>query len=334
MESTPLTLVPAAPSRRRRREEGESHRRRRASRSRDRDRASRREVRHAEAPPSDWLGPSEPERASSAAFGRSEWAPYAPPGHMAWPPQRPMYRPPGGYGPWGVPPPREPDWRPAMGAPGTWTPPAPSWTGPPTHWVGPSYEKGPFEASTPAVENGHSASSGIAGAAPLDLAGTPGGAGAAPVEEPLPPAPTASERLRNVRLVSSGLSQTMLEKLHSLGIRPKTGGAEKGQAKPVWSRWTVEHPLSSPCDASARACELGLDAEHGLAAEHGLSRSALPAPTGKRRATVCTLGLAQQGLWERFRQRCGTPLPAEPVSYASQLRSSKLGHVVVLAHEK
>lgn len=126
----------------------------------------------------------------------------------------------------------------------------------------------------------------------------------------------------------------MLEKLHSLGIRPKTGGAEKGQAKPVWSRWTVEHPLSSPCDASARACELGLDAEHGLAAEHGLSRSALPAPTGKRRATVCTLGLAQQGLWERFRQRCGTPLPAEPVSYASQLRSSKLGHVVVLAHEK
>lgn len=29
--------------------------------------------------------------------------------------------------------------------------------------------------------------------------------------------------LRNVRLVSSGLSQTMLEKLHSLGIRPKTG---------------------------------------------------------------------------------------------------------------
>eukprot|EP00435_Cladocopium_sp_Y103_P030592 s307_g7.t1 len=324
--SAPLTLVPAASaSRRRRHEDGESRsRRRRGSRSRDRRRQS--------PPPADWRGPAEGWRPPQ------EWAGYAPPnhgGHMGWPPpQRPMYRPPG-YGPWGVPPPREPmDWRPGApsgtpalpaGAPGTWTPPGAAppnhWGGgPPSHWGGPStpaapFAKGPFEQSpAPAVvENGHSAGAVPAAAVEPTL-----------VEEPLPPAPTASERLRSVRLVSSALSEQMLEKLHSLGVMPKKG------KEPVEK--VPEAGFRSDLTSGAQCDLLGLGFGNGTALG---SAQKLPAPVGKRRVPatpVCTLGLAPGGLWERFRQRCGTPWPPEPPVFIPQLRSSKAGgHVVVLA---
>ncbi|CAJ1434069.1 unnamed protein product [Effrenium voratum] len=265
MESGALTLVPAS-SRRRRHEDGERRRRR----SRSRRRAS---------PPSDWRGP----------VGGPEWRPpewqYPPPGH--WPPQRPMYpRPMPGYSPWHVPPPREPmDWR--NPAPGSWTPPtAPPnhWGGntggPPAHWGGPAgpapgpgaplvagAAKGPFEP-TPVekpIENG------------------------AP-EEPVLEVPTASERLRKVRLVPSALSEAMKEKLHTLGVLPKGKAMDQGPEP------------EKPLDAGAS----------GLCSFLGLSALQLPKsklPVSARRfckLPVCTLGLAQAGLWERFRQRCGT----------------------------
>lgn len=317
--STPLTLVPAhSASRRRRNEDGELRRRRR-SRSRDRDRSRR-----ASPPPADWRGPTGPTGPTDYRPPPTEWAGmagYAPQSHMGWPPpQRPsMYRPPG-YGPWHVPPPREPmDWRPPAGAPGTWTPPsatAPThWGGaPPPHWSGPApYAKGPFENPRPAVvENGHSA--GPPNSTSLG-APEPVMALAAPVEEPLPPALTTSERLRSVRLVASALSEPMLDKLHSLGVMPKKG-------KEVMEK--AADALRSE-SASAQCDLLGLS--------FGSSSSRLP--IGKRRTVptpVCTLGLAPGGLWERFRQRCGTPIPPEPPSFTPQLRSSKVGgHVVVLA---
>lgn len=153
------------------------------------------------------------------------------------------------------------------------------------------------------MENGHSA-----GAVPA--------AEPAVVEEPLPPAPTASERLRSVRLVSSALSEQMLEKLHSLGVMPKKG-KELVEKVP-------EAGFRSDLASGAQCDLLGL----GFGSTRGAgSAQKLPAPAGKRRVPatpVCTLGLAPGGLWERFRQRCGTPWPPEPPVFVPQLRSSKV----------
>lgn len=161
------------------------------------------------------------------------------------------------------------------------------------------------------MENGHSAGAVPATAEP------------ALVEEPLPPAPTASERLRSVRLVSSALSEQMLEKLHSLGVMPKKG-KELVEKVP-------EAGFRSDLASGAQCDLLGL----GFGSTPLGSAQKLPAPAGKRRVPatpVCTLGLAPGGLWERFRQRCGTPWPPEPPVFIPQLRSSKAGgHAVVLA---
>lgn len=320
-----LTLVPApgrdrddGRRRRRREHDGDTRHSRRRSRSRSRRRRSPGRA----PPPQDWRsGPP------------MEWPGYAPHGHM-WPPHRPMFpsRPPmAGYGAWHVPPPRpEPhmDWRggPAgTPAPGTWTPPtAPPnhWGGsvsgggaqPPPHWGGPSQppsfaaKTGPFETPERLQQP----------SAPITVPDDGAPAEALPAEEPLPPEPTASDRLRRVRLVPSALSEGMLEKLHSLGILPKKG---KAKDEPL----EEAPPLAGIAGQPAAQCAL-----LGLAGL-GVQRSRLPPPVpAARRLQVCTLGLSTSGLWERFRQRCGTPLPAEASNLQTRLQASRGGGHVIM----
>jgi len=123
--------------------------------------------------------------------------------------------------------------------------------------------------------------------------------------------------------VSSALGEEMLEKLHSLGIMPKKGKAAKEEPEP---QQEVPQAAGIAGDASAQCALLGLG-------NIGAQRSRLPPPVpGARRLQVCTLGLATAGLWERFRQRCGTPLPPEPSIPSSKLQPSRGGgHVIVPA---
>eukprot|EP00440_Ansanella_granifera_P069181 gb/GFBE01075055.1/.p1 GENE.gb/GFBE01075055.1/~~gb/GFBE01075055.1/.p1 ORF type:complete len:362 (+),score=19.00 gb/GFBE01075055.1/:1-1086(+) len=347
-----LALVPASGAdrdrRRRRRDDGDGKHRRHGSRSRSRRRHGHRSGGgggggDSGPPPADWRGPG---GASAPQDWRgpppSEWQGYGPPG--AWPPRTMgAYPPPGNWPPrpMGAYPPSgraEPpgEWRgPGAAAhpppysshtPGAWAPsgPPPSdWGGntggPPVHWGAPpqaSYPPKPEAAALPAIM-----------AAPAALPGMPPAAvpAAEPVAEvPLPEPEKPVEKLRRMKIVASAVSESMKEKLRSLGILSKkeTSDAEKG--KEVTRSGFLAAGLTGAAAAQAQCAHLGL-----LTA--GPGRSRLPPPVqGKQRLPACTLGLVQTGLWERFRQRCGTPLPPEPTPVPAELKSSRGGGFAVV----
>jgi len=144
-------------------------------------------------------------------------------------------------------------------------------------------------------------------------------------EDALPMPQTVAKRLRGVRVVRSALSERMLTRLRAAGVlvdgqpshRPSVTNALDDAGA------SVEAPVAAAA-AHSRCTRLGLD--NGSA-----QRARLPPPTpGPSRLPACTIGLSHAGLWERFRTKCGTPVPAETPPIPCELRTSRGGgHVVV-----
>eukprot|EP00933_Yihiella_yeosuensis_P021458 TRINITY_DN16970_c0_g1_i1.p1 TRINITY_DN16970_c0_g1~~TRINITY_DN16970_c0_g1_i1.p1 ORF type:complete len:188 (+),score=46.74 TRINITY_DN16970_c0_g1_i1:362-925(+) len=149
-----------------------------------------------------------------------------------------------------------------------------------------------------------------------EVAGQPP-AGAAPsADSALPAPPSGADRLRRVKLVASALSEDIITKLKSLSV-PLSRGRSDGISK------LVEAGVSA-VSQEAQCSRLGLLSPGSL-------RSKLPPPLpGPPRLPACTLSLAHSGLWERFRQRCGTPLPSEPQPVPCEVKASKGGGNVVV----
>lgn len=141
-------------------------------------------------------------------------------------------------------------------------------------------------------------------------------------DDELPAPPSVAERLRDVVLVRSALSERMLARLRAVGV-----SGDSPARPPLSTSGITEVGASGEAPAAVAAVQaqcsrLGLDSG---------PRARLPPPMpGPARLPACTVGLAQHaGLWERFRQRCGAPVPAEAPPIPCQLRSSAGGgHVV------
>lgn len=181
-----------------------------------------------------------------------------------------------------------------------WTPrgPPPShWgagqgDGPPSHWGAPPGFPVPGKPPFEQASNGA-----IADRAFQEPAVGNGAVGSSASEPPLPAVPTPVERLKRIRVVASALSEQMLEKLSSLGVSSSRKGHSMAE--------THSLPGTSTALKEAQCARLGLTASSA-----STQRSKLPPPgPAMPRLLACTLGLAHSGLWERFRQRCGTPLP-------------------------
>lgn len=236
-------------------------------------------------------------------------------------------------------------------AAGAWQPPA----SPPAHWGGsppgeapgyPGYhgahvgytrdtaggeaDKGSSTAAPGAGGGGAAAGTALPALGNAGDAQAQGGTGAgrranedAEVrEDDLPAPPTVAERMRGVPLVRGALSERMLSRLRALGL------LSEEPTPPLFSPGVGELGTSGEAPAVAAAvrekCErLGLD---------GSVRAKLPpaTPPGPPRLPACTVGLAQHsGLWERFRQRCDTPVATEAPPIPCQLRASAGGGQVV-----
>jgi len=319
-------------------EEGGSRRRRsRSHRGRRRDRQDG----HGTQPPMDWRGPS-----GGGAPPPQDWRgpggwPGPPPGYNEAPPG--YYPPPGWHGqhaPMGYPPPPPPG---AFGAPGgqagrlPGAPPA-DWRGaaagyphaPPPGWGAPPEAAAGFPGygGPPQADNASialPASPPAAATVPAPPAaeapsGQPGYSQAPPAaiedsaegglggrEEPLPPAPTAAERLKGVPLVTAGLSERMVAKLKALGLLGLEPASSGG--KPLSSSTTPASELGPPQSGEASTLKAQCDR---LGLSFPSSRPVSSPAVGPARLPACTAGLAQHaGLWERFRQRCGTLVAAD-----------------------
>lgn len=114
----------------------------------------------------------------------------------------------------------------------------------------------------------------------------------------------------------SALSERMLAKLRAAGVDQPVPRAAFEEA--------LEDVPGAAGAASAKCARLGIDATCS-------TRSKLPPPSlGAPRLPMCTVGLLHTGLWERFRTKCGTPLPAEAPPIACELRTSRGGGNVVV----
>lgn len=143
-------------------------------------------------------------------------------------------------------------------------------------------------------------------------------------DDDLPPPPeTAADRFRGVRLVGSALSERMVAKLQAAGI--DVDGAEKLSSLSSSAMATEEVGAEDQLiSAAARCAQLGLS-------EDAQQRARLPLPSlGAPRLPVCVFEPTLGGLWQKFRQRCGTPVPADAALLPCELRPSRGGgHVVV-----
>lgn len=139
-------------------------------------------------------------------------------------------------------------------------------------------------------------------------------------DEP-PPPQTAAERLRGVRLVRSALSERLVGKLQAAGV--PVDGREGALSSSLSG--SAEEALSEELPAAASRCSrLGLDGDIR-------QRARLPPPMpGAPRLPVCIFEPTLGGLWEKFRQRCGTPVPADPAPLPCELRTSRGGGNVVV----
>lgn len=134
-------------------------------------------------------------------------------------------------------------------------------------------------------------------------------------DEVAPPPRTAADRFRNIHIVQTALSADMRAYLQKIGV-PLEG------QKAASSTATEEVGLAEDVAAARECARLGLD---------GSAKGRLPMP-GPLRLPVCTVELQQEGLWDRFRQRCGTPMPPEPPPIQCKLQKSKGGGQVVQPH--
>jgi len=127
-------------------------------------------------------------------------------------------------------------------------------------------------------------------------------------------------RLAGVPIVFSALSERAKARLRTAGL------PSEASSKPSSSLVGVDELGEAPAVAAAlraQCARLGLD---------GSPRARLPPPhPSPPRLPACTVGLSQEkGLWERFRQRCGQPVPPEPPGIPCQLKDSSGGGRVVV----
>jgi len=157
------------------------------------------------------------------------------------------------------------------------------------------------------------ASSGCAGAC---SSRTPG-AGADDEEEE-PPAPfTPADRFRGVRIAWSALSQGLQARLRAAGVPSDRNQAPRSSAAATEPGRALDQEAAA---AQRRCSRLGLDCPQR-------SRAPQPMPTPPR-LPVCTLELSHAGLWERFREKCGTAAPTD-AAVPCELRKSRGGGSVL-----
>ncbi|CAK0879075.1 unnamed protein product [Prorocentrum cordatum] len=288
------------------------------------------------------------------------WGYGAPPGV---PPPRPGVPPrPGEYG-WQLPPPRPDDISRFGGAPPpAWGAPPPSpygpygprpgeppgplaqWTLQPPGWGAP-----PPGAHVPQQAPPGQAEKGAGPGASADkrpraeaggpAAGSAAAAEAEEAEEELPPPPTPAQRLGKVRIVRTALGEKTLSRLKAVGISVDVPGASRPAPSEALDGGDAAEVASVVAAAVGAQCaRLGLDSAGvgGGAATAGAALSAagrarLPQPVpGPPRLPPCTAGISQAGLWELFREQCGSPVPADTPPMLCELRTSRVGgHVVV-----
>jgi hypothetical protein len=135
-----------------------------------------------------------------------------------------------------------------------------------------------------------------------------------------------AERLRGVRIVRLALSERMLSRLRSAGV--VVDGVPSGQQPSLASGMdeasaSDEAPVAGAA-AHLRCVRLGLESP-------STHRAKLPpAPSGPPRLPACTASFTHPNLWERFKAKCGEPVPADTPPIPFELRTSRGGgHVVV-----
>lgn len=215
-----------------------------------------------------------------------------------------VYSPPGASGPPGGPPGGGRFAEPPPGFPGSFPPGV----------HGQSEGEKAFEAASLAAEAAMPALTDAPGAGDADD----------PADAPLPPQ-TAAERLAGVRLVRSALSERLVRKLQDAGV-PVDGPGHLSSLSGLAGAACAEEMGSEdqPTAASSRCSRLGLDGDIR-------QRARLPPPMpGVPRLPVCIFEPTLGGLWEKFRQRCGTPVPADPAPLPCELRTSRGGGNVVV----
>jgi len=137
------------------------------------------------------------------------------------------------------------------------------------------------------------------------------------------------DKLRKLPFVRAALSERMMTRLKSMGVLDETERPSAlslcGGGGGLLTSTAASEALQAPAVAAAlkaRCAQLGLEGD-------GAQTPGSTNP-GPPRLPPCTLSLAlHQGLWERFRKSCGTPLPVKARAVPCQLRpSSGGGHYV------
>lgn len=135
-------------------------------------------------------------------------------------------------------------------------------------------------------------------------------------EEVSAPTRTVADRFRNLRIVQNALSEKMLAYLQKAAVPLATSKAPASSS-------TEEVGLAENAAATRECARLGLDGS--------AQRARLPMP-GPLKLPVCTVELQHIGLWDRFRQRCRTPMPSEPPPVQCEVKRSRGGGSVVVPH--
>ena len=316
-------------------------------------------------PPVDWRGPSNPPR---DAWHTAPHHGGPPPGHHGYPPQPGGWygAPPGMYGqspsrpmPGQWPgyllaqPEQQPHWGPPPGMVPSREPPS-EWLGPemkastdprnPADQAGDSQgkkavddraemgdkaaaQRGDGPPAEMALGGGLAGLSGFADRGMRDLANALDGAiledesSKAAQRKPETPA----ERLRGVRIVTNALSQATLERLRAAGI-PENGRSESSAETNEYGATSAEAAgaAGGVVSVRSRCISLGLDGT--------MQRARIPPPMPTpAKLPVCTSDIKYTGLWERFRQICGTPIPADAPTVPCEIRKSRVGTVMLLS---
>ena len=135
---------------------------------------------------------------------------------------------------------------------------------------------------------------------------------------------TPAERLRGVRIVTNALSQATLERLRAAGI-PENGRSESSAETNEYGATSAEaaDAAGGVVSVRSRCISLGLDGT--------MQRARIPPPMPTpAKLPVCTSGIEYAGLWEWFRQRCGTPTPADAPTVPCENRKSRAGGSVLV----
>eukprot|EP00929_Paragymnodinium_shiwhaense_P058097 TRINITY_DN29101_c0_g1_i1.p1 TRINITY_DN29101_c0_g1~~TRINITY_DN29101_c0_g1_i1.p1 ORF type:complete len:413 (-),score=64.22 TRINITY_DN29101_c0_g1_i1:139-1377(-) len=181
-------------------------------------------------------------------------------------------------------------------------------------------------SKAPTSEAGRHTNGSVSGpAAALDAIGRGGGLDTDEDEDLQAKPKTMAERLAGIRVVKVALSEATQKKLQSAGV-PLDGcasGTSSASASSAGGATNTEAEAAAA--AKGKSARLGLDSVAG-------PRAKMPQmmPTAPR-LPVCSVDMKSAGLWSKFRQYCGTPVPAEMPPPSCERRGSRIGgHVLVV----